>query len=165
LNEPEGDAILAILPILTEGNPLLREKSVPVKKITKKHLKLIRDMVQTMKDANGVGLAAPQVGVLERIIVIDIGDGPFALINPEIVSMEGSERDVEGCLSVPGLNAYVTRAYRVAVKGLNPEGKPVRYEGEGLLARAFQHEIDHLDGILFIDYLADSNDSEGNKSK
>lgn len=152
---------MAILSILKEGDPVLREKSLPVKKITKKHQKLIKDMVQTMHEANGVGLAAPQVGVLEQIIVIDTGDGPFVLFNPEIVSHEGCERDVEGCLSVPGLNGYVTRAAKVVVNGLNHEGKPVRYEGTGLLARAFQHEIDHLNGVLFIDYLTVDHENEG----
>lgn len=144
---------MAILNICTEGNPILRQKAAPVKKITKRIQKLIKDMIQTMYDARGVGLAAPQVGISEQIVVIDVGDGPITLINPEICELEGSERDVEGCLSIPGFNGYVTRAAHVAVTGLNEKGQPVRYEGSGLLARAFQHEIDHLKGILFIDYI------------
>lgn len=144
---------MAILEICTEGNPILRQKAIPVRKITRRIQKLVKDMLQTMYDARGVGLAAPQVGISERIVVIDVGDGPITLINPEIVHYEGNERDMEGCLSIPGFNGYVTRAARVAVTGLNENGQSVRYEGSGLLARAFQHEIDHLNGILFTDYI------------
>lgn len=144
---------MAILPISKEGDPVLRLKAKPVERVTKRIRKLIRDMAQTMYDAPGVGLAAPQVGCSERIIVIDIGEGLIALINPEITEIHGSERDVEGCLSVPGVSGYVTRAAKVSVKGLDEDGKPVKHDGSGLLARAFQHEIDHLNGVLFIDYL------------
>ncbi|HBG16589.1 MAG TPA: peptide deformylase, partial [Firmicutes bacterium] len=112
-------------------------------------------------DADGVGLAAPQVGIDERIIVIDIGKGPIILINPEITGKSGQERDMEGCLSIPGQKAYITRASKVTVIGINPQGEKVELEGEGLLARAFQHEIDHLNGILFIDYI--SRESGENK--
>ena len=108
-------------------------------------------MIETMYDANGVGLAAPQVGVLKRVIVIDIGDGPFALINPTIIDSWGEETDIEGCLSCPGFLGEVTRYAGVIVKGLDQQGQEITIEGEGLLARALQHEIDHLDGILFID--------------
>jgi peptide deformylase len=146
---------MAILPIIKEGDPVLRLKAKPVGKVTKRVRKLIRDMAQTMYDAPGVGLAAPQVGISERIIVIDIGEGLIALINPEITDVSGSERDVEGCLSVPGVSGYVTRAAKVGVTGSDENGKPVKYEGTGFLARAFQHEIDHLNGVLFIDYLKD----------
>ena len=111
------------------------------------------DMLETMYQANGVGLAAPQVGVSERMVVIDVGDGPLILINPEITKMEGENRDVEGCLSLPGRNEYITRADRVSVIAYDLNGKMINLTGEGLLARAFQHEIDHLNGILFIDYL------------
>ncbi|HHW12347.1 MAG TPA: peptide deformylase [Firmicutes bacterium] len=150
-----------VLPILTEPNPLLRQKAKPVKKITKRIKKLAQNMLETMYAADGVGLAGPQVGVSERIIVIDVGDGPIVLVNPEIVSATGEERDVEGCLSIPGRNGYVTRAAKVKVAGVDLEGRRVELVGEGLLARAFQHEIDHLDGILFIDYLSPEAEGAG----
>lgn len=155
---------MAILPIRREGDPVLRQKAKAVEKVTKKLKKLIRDMAETMYNANGVGLAAPQVGISERIIVVDTGEGLMALINPEISESEGNQKDVEGCLSLPGVNAYICRAQRVVVKGLDENGKPVRYEGNGLLARAFQHEIDHLEGVLFIDYLDNAKASKENES-
>ena len=144
---------MAKLKILTEENPVLRQKSKAVEKISKRMRGLAKDMLETMHDAKGVGLAAPQVGVLERLIVIDVGDGPLILFNPELLCQEGEARDSEGCLSVPGRNEYITRAQRVKISGLNPDGKKIMLEGTGLLARALQHEIDHLNGILFIDYL------------
>lgn len=142
---------MAIYNIVKREDPQLREKSKTVPKITPNIIKLIKNMAETMYDANGVGLAAPQVGVLKRVIVIDIGQGLIALINPEIIDTSGEQTDIEGCLSFPGIVGEVTRASKVMVKGLTPEGKEVVLEGEGLLARAFQHEIDHLDGILFVD--------------
>jgi len=142
---------MAIYNIVRKEDPQLREKSKEVKVITPNILKLVKNMTETMYDASGVGLAAPQVGVLKRVIVIDVGEGIIALINPEIIETSGEETDTEGCLSCPGLLGEVTRAAKVKVKGLTPDGKEVTLEGEGLLARAFQHEIDHLDGILFID--------------
>lgn len=143
------------LKIYGEDEPVLRLKAKPISKITKRLRVLVKDMLETMYHANGVGLAAPQVGVSERLIVIDVGEGPIVLINPKIVAAEGEERDVEGCLSIPGRSEYITRAAKVKATGINLDGKPVAIEGEGLLARALQHEIDHLDGILFIDYLKD----------
>lgn len=142
-----------ILKIVTEGDPVLREQAKPISKITKRIKKLAKDMLDTMYNANGVGLAAPQVGISERIVVIDIGKGPIVLINPEIIATQGEEKDTEGCLSIPGRNEYVTRAAHVKVSALNLDGDMVKIEGSGLLARALQHEIDHLNGILFIDYL------------
>ena len=143
---------MAVLPIRQLGDPVLRQKARLVERITRRHRKLIEDMRETMYDAPGVGLAANQVGVLERIIVVDPGDDQFmALINPEIVASEGSEVDVEGCLSIPGVTGYVERAYRVRVAALNERGRPVTVEAEGFLARILQHEVDHLDGVLFID--------------
>ncbi|NLT94996.1 MAG: peptide deformylase [Clostridia bacterium] len=142
---------MAIYNIIKKEDPILREKSKVVNKITPNIIKLINNMAETMYDANGVGLAAPQVGVSKRVIVIDVGQGLIALINPEIIKVSGEQTDAEGCLSFPGLVGEVTRAAKVKVKGLTPEGKEVVLEGEGLLARAFQHEIDHLDGILFVD--------------
>lgn len=144
---------MAIMKILTEENPVLRQKSKEINKITKRLKVLAKNMLDTMYDASGAGLAAPQVGVLERLIVIDVGDGPIVLINPQIISAEGENRDVEGCLSIPGRNEYLTRAQKVVVTGLDLNGKKVKLEGTGFLARAFQHEIDHLNGILFTDYL------------
>ncbi len=142
---------MAIYRIVEIGNPVLREKARPVPKITPNVIKLIENMAETLYDAKGVGLAAPQVGVPKRIAVVDIGEGLIELINPEIIRKEGLDTDSEGCLSIPSLKGDVQRAARVTVKALNREGKEVKYDGEGLLARAFQHEIDHLDGILFID--------------
>ncbi len=144
---------MAILKILTEENPILRQKAKEVTKITKRQRILIRDMLETMYNANGVGLAAPQIGISDRLVVIDVGEGPIVLFNPEITLCEGENKDVEGCLSIPGRNEYIVRAQKVSVSYVNLEGKRVTVTGEGLLARALQHEIDHLDGILFIDYL------------
>lgn len=108
-------------------------------------------MVETMYAADGVGLAAPQIGLSERLIVVDVGDGPICLVNPELVLGEGSVIDREGCLSIPGVYGYVERYGRVVVTGLDAKGKPKKVDAHGWLARALQHEIDHLDGILFID--------------
>lgn len=130
---------------------VLRKKSKYVDKIDKKIVKLLDDMAETMYHANGVGLAAPQVGILKRLVVIDIGEGLIKLINPEIVEMEGEQQDIEGCLSIPGISGEVIRPNWVKVKTSIENGKNVELEGTGLLARAFCHEIDHLDGILFID--------------
>ena len=130
---------------------VLRKNSKYVDKIDEKIVKLLDDMAETMYHANGVGLAAPQVGILKRLVVIDIGEGLIKLINPEIVEMEGEQQDIEGCLSIPGILGEVIRPNRVKVKALSENGKSVDLEGTGLLARAFCHEIDHLDGILFID--------------
>jgi len=108
-------------------------------------------MADTMYEADGVGLAAPQVGILKRVVVVDIGDGLIELINPEIIEAEGEYLDNEGCLSVPGESGDVLRPYRVKVRALNRFGETIEIEGEELLARAFCHEIDHLDGILYVD--------------
>lgn len=142
---------MAIYNILKEGDPALREKSKAVPKITPNIIKLLRNMLETMYDADGVGLAAPQVGVLKRVIVIDVGEGPIVLINPEIIEKKGEMTDSEGCLSCPGLVGDVKRYKTVKVKGLNEKGEEIIIEGEDLLSTALQHEIDHLDGILFID--------------
>ncbi|ADG82646.1 peptide deformylase [Thermincola potens] len=142
---------MAVYKIVEIGDPILKEKCRPVNKITPNIIKLLDDMADTMYDANGVGLAAPQIGVGKRVIVVDVGDGLIELVNPEIVHREGSETDVEGCLSIPGIQGQVPRYAKVRVRGMNREGNRVEYEAEGLLARAFQHEIDHLEGILFID--------------
>ncbi len=133
------------------GNKVLKEIAAPVEKIDRKLKQLLDNMAETMYAADGVGLAAPQVGVSLRIVVIDIGEGLLELINPEIISKEGSETDTEGCLSVPGMYGEVERYASVTVEALNRSGKKFRVNGSGLLARALQHEIDHLNGILFIE--------------
>lgn len=142
------------------GDEILRKKSREVDVINDRILTLIKDMEETMYEAQGVGLAAPQVGILKRVVVIDVGEGIIRLINPEIISKEGSQLDVEGCLSVPGEQGEVERPNRVTVKALNEKGQEVTVEGEGLLARALCHEIDHLDGILFVDKTIDSEGRE-----
>ncbi|MBU7006613.1 peptide deformylase [Phosphitispora fastidiosa] len=142
---------MAVYRIVEMGEPVLREKARPVPKITPNVIKLLENMAETMYEARGVGLAAPQVGVSKRIVVVDAGDGLIELINPEIISQEGLATDSEGCLSIPGISGEVQRAARVTVRALDREGREREYEGEGLLARAFQHELDHLEGILFVD--------------
>lgn len=140
---------MAIRNILTEGDETLLKKSREVGEITPKILTLLDDMTETMYSADGVGLAAPQVGILRRIAVVDIGEGVIELINPVILEQEGEQEEVEGCLSVPGVHGIVVRPHRVVVEALDRNGKLQRHEGTDLLARAFCHEIDHLDGILF----------------
>lgn len=144
---------MAIRLIVKQPDEVLRKKAKEVTKITPNVQKLMADMAETMYDAQGVGLAAPQVGILKRVIVIDVGDehGLIAMINPEIVEREGEQFGAEGCLSIPGLNGDVRRAQTVTVRGLDREGQSLSVTGSGLLARALQHEIDHLDGILFTD--------------
>jgi len=142
---------MAIRMIRKLGDDILRKKSRPVDKIDKNVITLLDDMIETMKDANGVGLAAPQVGVLKRVVVIDVGDGPLELINPKIISQKGTQLEVEGCLSVPGKWGEVERPVEVVVEALNRNGEPITITGTGLLAIAISHEIDHLDGILFVD--------------
>ena len=142
---------MAVLPILKVGNPILKKQSNPISKIDKNIKKLIQDMFDTLAEAEGVGLAAPQVGENVRLIVLSMGDGPFEIINPVIIDEVGEQVGVEGCLSVPGFYGDVTRFLQVTVGGINSKGKKVKVTGEGLLARALQHEIDHLDGVLYLD--------------
>ncbi|CAN5711559.1 peptide deformylase [soil metagenome] len=149
---------MALLPIEILGSEVLRRRAADVAEIDEDLRILIGDMFETMYDAEGIGLAAPQIGISRRVIVVDVreeGAEPFALINPRLVET-GQEREKgeEGCLSIPGLAAPVDRPLRVAVEGMNADGHPVRIEGEGLLARCLQHEIDHLDGVLFIDHVS-----------
>ena len=140
---------MALRTVRVEGDAVLNKISRPIKEMTPKILALITDMLDTMYDTNGVGLAAPQVGILKRLVVIDVGDGPIVLVNPEILETDGEQTGDEGCLSVPGMAGQVTRPYYVKVKALDVNMEEVIYEGEGLLARAFWHEIDHLDGHLY----------------
>ena len=140
---------MALRTIRVEGDPVLTKKSRPVEEMTPKISELITDMLDTMYDAMGVGLAAPQVGILKRIVVIEVGEGPIVLINPEILETSGEQTGDEGCLSVPGMAGQVTRPNYVKVKALDVNMEEVIYEGEELLARAFCHEIDHLDGKMY----------------
>ncbi|MEW6546322.1 MAG: methionyl-tRNA formyltransferase [Bacillota bacterium] len=137
--------------IRCDPDPVLRKVAKPVRRVNRQVRDLLDDMLVAMRRARGVGLAAPQVGISRRVIVVDVGDGPIELINPEIVHAEGSETAVEGCLSVPGLVGEVPRYEKITVSGLDRHGRQIWVEAEGLLARAMQHEIDHLNGILFVD--------------
>lgn len=140
---------MAILNIVKEGDPVLAKVCRPVTEITPRILQLLDDMRETLIDANGAGLAAPQVGVLRRIALVDTGDEILELINPEIIGREGKQEELEGCLSVPGVWGITERPAWVKVKALNRYGEEIIVEGEELNARCFCHEIDHLDGHLF----------------
>lgn len=144
---------MALRRIRKEGDEILRKKSREVDQVNDRILELLEDMAETMYENNGVGLAAPQVGVLKRVIVVDTegGEGLHKLINPRIVHEEGEQCWAEGCLSVPGVYGEVKRPQKVIVEALNEKGEKIRITGEGLLAVALCHEIDHLDGILFKD--------------
>ena len=140
---------MALRNIVKIGDPILNKKSRKVEKFDDKLSTLIDDMFETMYQANGVGLAAVQVGMLKRVVVIDVGDGQIELVNPEIVYQEGEQRESEGCLSVPGRYGVCIRPAKVQVKGQDRTGKWHVYTGDGLKARCFAHELDHLDGIMF----------------
>ena len=142
---------MALREIVQIGEPVLRKKAKKVEVIDDKIIQILDDMADTMYNADGVGLAAPQVGILKRVVVIDIGDGLLELINPEIIEVKGTQTDDEGCLSVVNEFGPVTRPYYVKVRAYNRKGQLFEIEGEELLARAFCHEIDHLDGVLFVD--------------
>ncbi|MGN0395014.1 MAG: peptide deformylase [Coprococcus sp.] len=149
---------MAIRNIRIDGDGVLRKVCKPVKEMSYRTSILIDDMFETMYDANGVGLAAPQVGILKRIVVIDVGDeevGPLCLINPEIVEADGEQTGDEGCLSLPGLVGKVTRPMHVVCKALDRDMNEITIEADGLLARAICHELDHLDGILYKDKAED----------
>ncbi len=134
-----------------EEDTILRKKSKVVKIIDEKTQILLADMADTMYQANGVGLAAPQIGILKRLVVIDVGEGLIKLINPVILERSGEQQDMEGCLSVPDISGEVLRPQKVRIKAQDENGDYFELEGTDLLARAFCHELDHLDGILFID--------------
>ena len=142
---------MAILNIVKEGDPLLRKVCRPVTEITPRILTLLDDMRETLAEANGAGLAAPQVGILRRIALVDLGDEVVELINPVILETEGEQEEVEGCLSVPDVWGVTKRPAWVKVKALNRNGEEFTVEGEDLNARCLCHEIDHLDGHLFTD--------------
>lgn len=145
---------MALMPIVQVPDPVLRQKTKKIKKIDSALQKLIDDMIDTMHDAPGVGLAANQVGVSLRVCVIHVpGEEVVTLINPEIVKRSGTRECDEGCLSLPGYKGVVPRSEKVVVKGLNRDGRPVRYHASDLFAEAIEHEVDHLNGILYFDYL------------
>lgn len=144
---------MTVRKVLNDSHPLLRKRSKEVQNIDEEIIELLDDMAETMDDYNGIGLAAPQVGVLKRVIVVKISEESelIELINPKIVKEKGQHRDVEGCLSIPGIYGEVTRATQIVVEGLDRNGKRRKFRASELLARALQHEIDHLNGVLFID--------------
>jgi peptide deformylase len=149
-------------PIVKHGHETLHRRAEPVAAVTPEIQALVDDMIETMYAAPGIGLAAPQVGVPVRLFVIDLsvgrrGDDLIVLVNPEFAEREGMQLEEEGCLSIPGFTSTVARPERVVVRGLDREGTPRTFEGTGLLARAFQHEMDHLDGTLFVDRLRGFN--------
>jgi peptide deformylase len=145
---------MSLLPLHLLGSPVLRQRSVEVKTIDDEVRRLIDDMFETMDAARGIGLAANQVGVARRVAVVDVEGDRFAMIDPRIVEAEGRATAEEGCLSIPDIYGDVTRPERVVIEALDLQGSPYRKEANGLKARAIQHEIDHLDGILFLDHLS-----------
>ncbi|MCI8401732.1 MAG: peptide deformylase [Lachnospiraceae bacterium] len=156
---------MSLRTIRLEGDEILRKKSKEVTAMTPRLRQLVEDMLDTMYESAGVGLAAPQVGILKRIVVIDVGEGPCVLINPEIIDRFGSQTGMEGCLSVPGKSGQVTRPNEVTVRALDENMKEFVYTGTELMARAICHECDHLDGILYTDLvegdLVDEEDEYG----
>lgn len=151
---------MGVREIVLLGDPVLRTPASPVERFDQELEALVEDLFATMVSAEGAGLAAPQVGISKRVLVVDVRntageEARVALVNPEVVDAGGEEdRDVEGCLSIPGVSEVVSRPTRVVVEGYDPSGEPLRIEAEGLYGRALQHEVDHLDGILFIDHLS-----------
>ncbi len=141
---------MALRQIRTLGDPVLEKKCREVKEVTPRIRELVEDMLETMYEASGVGLAAPQVGVLRRIVVIDVGDGPIVMINPVILEQDGEQVGAEGCLSVPEKAGQVTRPMHVKAQALDIDMNPFEVEGEELLARAICHELDHLDGVMYV---------------
>ena len=148
---------MALREIRIQGDPVLEKVCKPVKEMTPRLKELVDDMLETMYNANGVGLAAPQVGVLRRIVVIDVGEGPYVLVNPEIVESDGEQTGQEGCLSVPDRYGIVTRPMHVKAKALDKDMKPYEIEAEGLFARAICHELDHLDGKMYTELVEDGD--------
>ena len=142
---------MAIEDIVRYGDEVLRRRAAKVKRFDDEIRRLIERMYEAMAESHGLGLAANQVGVDLQVFTYDVGEGPHALVNPKIVRRKGEQVGVEGCLSIPGIQGDVSRAENITVKGLDENGNPVRLHAEGLMARVFQHEMDHLDGHLFID--------------
>ena len=148
---------MALRTILKLGDPALRKHSRQIERFDRRLHMLLDDMKQTMYNANGIGLAAPQVGILQRVVVIDLGeeDPLIELINPEIIYTEGEVEGTEGCLSIPGRLGYVVRPQKVRVRAQDRHGKPFEMEGEGMLARCFCHELDHLEGQMYVDIMTE----------
>ena len=145
---------MSLLDIHVLGSPILRQETKPVDRMTDELRRLADDMFETMHAAKGIGLAAPQVGRVERLAVIDVDNDPIVVVNPEIILTEGAAKGEEGCLSIPEVFGDVERATRITVRALDRDGKPFELEADDLLARCLQHEIDHLHGKLFLDYLS-----------
>lgn len=156
---------MALRKIVTKEDPILRKKSRVVDTFDDRLFTLLDDMIETMQNAEGVGLAAVQVGVLKRVVIVDVGEGLMELINPEIIFEAGEQVETEGCLSLPNEWYETVRPEVVKVKAQNREGKWCVYKGEGLKARAFCHEIDHLDGVLFIDRLKEDDNDDNNTTE
>ena len=142
---------MALREIRVQGDPVLEKVCKPITEVTPKIVDLIDDMIETMYEANGVGLAAPQVGILKRLVVIDVGEGPIVMINPTIVSADGEQTGQEGCLSIPGKAGQVTRPNHVVARFFDEEMNECEVEGTELLARAICHELDHLDGHIYVE--------------
>lgn len=151
---------MAIREIVKDGDPVLNKVCRSVEKFDEKLHILLDDMYETMQKADGVGLAAPQVGILRRICVIDIGEGKIELVNPKIIKKKGKQREVEGCLSCPGIYGYTERPFAVTVEAQDRDGNAFTVSGEDLLARALCHEIDHLDGVLFKSHVVEYLEEE-----
>ena len=154
---------MAVMKILRLGDETLRKNSHPDTKIDRRTVGQLKDMAETMYAADGCGLAAPQVGILRRMVVIDVGDGLIELINPEIIESEGEEIGVEGCLSVPGRRGTVKRPTKVVVRALDRKGREIELTAEGFLARAVCHELDHLDGIVYVDKMIEDVTDQYNR--
>ena len=142
---------MALRNIVTQGDPILNKKCRPVTEFDEKLANLLDDMFETMHNANGVGLAGPQVGILRRVVVMDCGDGLIEAINPVIISASGEQGDLEGCLSFPGKSGYVVRPNHVVMRAYDRDGSLIEYEAEGLFARCIMHECDHLDGHVYLE--------------
>ncbi|MBL7197682.1 MAG: peptide deformylase [Candidatus Omnitrophica bacterium] len=143
---------MELLEIKKYPDKILRKRCQPIEKIAERELELFEKMLFTMRHFSGIGLAAPQIGILQRLIVADVGEGAIKLANPEIIKVEGIDNMAEGCLSIPDVTVDIERPYEVIVKGLNEKGETVEAKAKGLLARVLQHETDHLKGKLIIDY-------------
>ncbi len=156
---------MAIRTVLTDDHPSLRKNCRPYTEFGPRLHQLLDDMKETMLSENGVGLAAPQVGTLKRAVVIDVGEGLIELVNPEILSQEGEEVGPEGCLSVPGRRGTVARPTKVRVRAQDRKGNPIEVEGEGLLARCLCHELDHLDGVLYVDKMIEDITDQAEESE
>ncbi len=157
---------MAIRTIVTDGDEILRKVCRPVVDFDARLRQTLDDMAETMRNAEGVGLAAPQIGILRRFCVIDVGDGLIELVNPVITEQKGRQEEQEGCLSFPGVWAVVKRPHWVKVEAFDRNGDPITVTGEGLLARALCHEIDHLDGVVFLDRRVDApDDAKGRRRR